>query len=184
MHDLMFDTPEAYARRICYISDASTIRARTMDEFGRAPSLDRIREMQEARRKPMRDYGEEIGPQPKAEVADVPKPMPAPRKAITPREIVTEIARRFNLTYWDLVGDGKTKLVLRARYLAIAVLIHRQRAKSRQDDGLFSPVGRIMGGRDHSTIMNAWKRWPALLEKDPEVARVYAEFTSASKAKS
>lgn len=39
-------TPLAYATRIAaYISDPSTIRARTMDQFGRAPSLQRCAEL-------------------------------------------------------------------------------------------------------------------------------------------
>ncbi len=33
------DTPISYARSIAYLPDASTIRARTHDEFGRAPPL-------------------------------------------------------------------------------------------------------------------------------------------------
>ena len=173
----MFDTPEAYARRICYISDASTIRARTMDEFGRAPSLARIQEMQAERRKPMRDYGEAIGPAPEKEPA---KPNPPVHNPVTPREIITDIARRFNLTYWDLVGPSKAKPVLRARYVAIAVLIHRQGLKSRRDEGIFKPVGRMLGGRDHSTIINAWSKWPALLASDKHVAKVYHELTAKS----
>ncbi len=55
------DTPISYARSIAYLGDASTVRARTRDEFGRAPPLfvcERIVEERKAKAKAFRQIAE------------------------------------------------------------------------------------------------------------------------------
>lgn len=192
MHDFMTDTPEKYAKRICYIKDASTIRARTMDEFGRAPSLEWIKsEQAEAARlrsKPHNTYQTERYDDMFASI-DRPFNPPKPRAAkpfiqsappITHVDVVRQIAARFGITYDELIGRDKSKRFLHPRYLAIAVLVHRFQQSSRCDIGIYKPIGRIMGDRDHSTIMNAWDRWPALRAKGGEIAKAYDELTAIS----
>ena len=47
---MSFDTPLSYASHLAgYISDPSTIHAHVMNEFGRAPSVDRCRHLREAK---------------------------------------------------------------------------------------------------------------------------------------
>ena len=49
MIDFDHSTPSSFARYLAsYVSDPSTIRARTIDQFGRAPSVDECRAMREA----------------------------------------------------------------------------------------------------------------------------------------
>lgn len=49
-------TPESYAARLArYISDPSTIRVRTLQQWGRAPSLERCRALREKHIAPKRD---------------------------------------------------------------------------------------------------------------------------------
>lgn len=49
MIDYDYSTPAAYAGRLArYVADPSTIRARTLDQYGRAPSLDECRKLREA----------------------------------------------------------------------------------------------------------------------------------------
>lgn len=51
------DGPRAYAAQLArYISDASTIRARVMEFYGRAPTLRQIEELQHIETAPVREY--------------------------------------------------------------------------------------------------------------------------------
>lgn len=171
MADLLSDTPAAYARRICYISDASTIYARTMNEFGRSPSIERIKQMQAERAKPMRDYGEAIEPEPVKSQQPITL-LPAP---VTPHDMVRSIAARLGYTYDELVGPVRLKPLVRARFMVAAVLAHHMQKKTRL--GVNRAVGRILGGRDHSTINNALEQWELIKVSDYMLATIYDEFT-------
>jgi len=62
-------------------------------------------------------------------------------------ELLRDVARCFGLTVADLKGRGRDTMLVQARSVCARLL---------RDRGLSYPhVGRILGGRDHSTIIHA-----------------------------
>lgn len=65
--------------------------------------------------------------------------------------VVREVARGFNLTHHDLIGYDRHPHVCVARACAMAVV--------REATPLSLPaIGRVFGGRDHTTVMHAIRR--------------------------
>ena len=177
-----------------YISDASTVRIRTLDRWGRSPPVDAIRGMIQARkdeRTAFKGISDRLGenkddarnfaffgqrpnngprvkpaPRPKPE-ALAPLPEPTPQKTFAlPAEIIAEIARVKRISPGDITGKSRLSHYLPARNLTAHVLRHR---------GWNLPaIGRIMGGRDHSTIVNSLRRFEerASLEERALAARL------------
>ncbi len=63
----------------------------------------------------------------------------------------------------ELRGAGRKAATVRARQMAI--LLTRE-----MTDLSLPDIGRLFGGRDHSTIHNSVKRAEALLQTDPDFA--------------
>jgi hypothetical protein len=166
--------PAAYARHIArYIACPSTVRARTIEEFGKAPSLDEIRQMRarhvEARdayrrivetigeddedaepyRVPTRRFLRKLYPDP------VPTPAPPRSRPLSAPPLVPDlieaIAREFRLSADDLIGRRRQQLVVTARQTCAYVLVARGNSNKL--------VGRWLGGRDHSTIIHACRQF-------------------------
>ena len=72
----------------------------------------------------------------------------ASRRSISPDEILDEVTRRFQVYKEELVGTSRKKGIVRARHIAV-YLMHEELGMKHTD------IGRLMGGRDHSTIINA-----------------------------
>ena len=70
---------------------------------------------------------------------------------VTPREIINALARDYNTTAADMLGHSRFQHIMKARNAAAFVL--RQRGNS------FPQIGKFLGGRDHSTVINACKRF-------------------------
>jgi chromosomal replication initiator protein len=73
----------------------------------------------------------------------------SPRHQPEPRRIIQEVARHYRVTEAELLGKGRTKKVALARQVAM-YLLHTdlEMAMSATD------VGRLLGGRDHSTVIH------------------------------
>lgn len=69
-----------------------------------------------------------------------------------PKRIIARTAEAFGLTYDDIVGERRTKDVVRARHAAIAAVREEWPAKT------LPQLGRMFGGRDHTTILHALRR--------------------------
>lgn len=66
-----------------------------------------------------------------------------------PRCIINRVAADHGVTYDDIVGPGRSALIVRARFEAIA-------AVAKANPRFNAPqIGRIFGGRNHTTILNA-----------------------------
>jgi hypothetical protein len=79
---------------------------------------------------------------------------PAP-SAFFIRNLVSVVAAVFRVTPFDIRGKRRTSRIVRARQVAMGVAIHSGR-------GLSLPqVGRRFGGRDHTTVLHAAKRYRA-----------------------
>jgi chromosomal replication initiator protein len=70
------------------------------------------------------------------------------RDSVDPDRIMEEVTRRFKVSNSDLVGTSRKKPIVRARHVAMYLLHEELGMKDTE-------IGRLLGGRDHSTIINA-----------------------------
>jgi len=81
----------------------------------------------------------------------------------TVEEIQGRVAVAFGISRAELVGSSRAATPLSARQLAILL--------TRELTDLSLPqIGRLYGGRDHSTVLNSLRRAEARLEADPKLA--------------
>ncbi len=86
--------------------------------------------------------------------------------------IQERVATAFGISRAELVGSSRAATPLRARQVAILL--------TRESSDLSLPqIGRLYGGRDHSTVLNALKRVEATLAADPELAARVSELRTA-----
>ncbi len=99
-------------------------------------------------------------PEPVSEPAPMPEPAAAEPDNVVrwvpeARKIIADIAHKHGLTYADLVGPRRFRHIIPARDEAIAAV----RALSNGRESFSLPmVGRIFGGKDHTTILAALRR--------------------------
>jgi chromosomal replication initiator protein len=87
-------------------------------------------------------------------------------------EIQQRVAERFGVSRAELVGSSRAATPLRARQVAIFL--------TRDLTDLSLPqIGRLYGGRDHSTVLNSLRRVEAGLDEDPELAEKIRELRGA-----
>jgi chromosomal replication initiator protein len=87
-------------------------------------------------------------------------------------EIQQSVAAAFGISRAELVGSSRAATPLRARQVAILL--------TREATDLSLPqIGRLYGGRDHSTILNALRRVEATLSADTDLARQVGELRSS-----
>jgi chromosomal replication initiator protein len=78
-------------------------------------------------------------------------------------EIQQRVASAFGVSRAELVGSSRAAAPLRARQVAILL--------TREATGLSLPqIGRLYGGRDHSTVLNALRRIETGIGEDPDLA--------------
>lgn len=202
---------ELAAHLATYIGDPTAIRARTMDHFGRAPTVEQCRNLRNA-------YLERMEKARKAlpcserygrfrcghdqtdentalmengngvcltclEVAEAKKKATAKRleykapvklfpswyappivTGARPRvtsETLKLVAACFKMSVGELIGSGRSRQYIVAR--TIAVMLFRQSGAS------YPQIGRWLGGRDHTTIINMTKRWHDFCKADPSL---------------
>ncbi len=87
-------------------------------------------------------------------------------------EIQQQVAVAFGISRAELIGGSRAATPLRARQVAILL--------TREATDLSLPeIGRLYGGRDHSTILNSLRRAAATLEGDDDLARRVEELRSS-----
>lgn len=80
-------------------------------------------------------------------------------KRETIKEIMARVALQHNITVDQLKGPRRLKHLVRARFQAIYEI--------RTITGHSYPmIAERVGGRDHTSILNAYRRYPALVEKE------------------
>jgi chromosomal replication initiator protein len=90
----------------------------------------------------------------------------------TVEEIQRRVAEAFDIPRADLIGASRAATALRARQTAILL--------TRELTDLSLPqIGRLYGGRDHSTVLNSLRRAAASVADDGEFARRVAELRTA-----
>jgi len=87
-------------------------------------------------------------------------------------QIQQRVSAAFGISRAELVGGSRAATPLRARQVAILL--------TREATDLSLPqIGRLYGGRDHSTVLNSLRRVETSLSDDRELARQVAELRSA-----
>lgn len=93
-------------------------------------------------------------------------------KPVTPEIVKHEVARYYQISVEDLEGTSRERRVVCARQIAI----YLARELTEQS---FPALGVIFGGRDHSTIMHAYRKAKALAESplfSGEIAHLKAKL--------
>jgi len=95
-----------------------------------------------------------------------------PSQPSTVEQIQQQVAEAFGISRAELVGSSRAATPLRARQVAILL--------TRETTDLSLPqIGRLYGGRDHSTVLNALRRAEDSLGQDDELARRVATLRDA-----
>jgi chromosomal replication initiator protein len=85
-----------------------------------------------------------------------------PQKYINPKEIVEAVAKHFNITVNALYGPRRNRPIVVPRQYAMYLL--------RADlDMPYVEIGRIFGGRDHSTVMHSVDKISKLVSQSEEM---------------
>lgn len=103
-----------------------------------------------------------------AEVSVIIKIEEQSRQPETGKRLVQSVADCFSITYGELIGDGRARRYVEARVVVVAVL--RERGWS------FPKIGRLLGGRDHSTICHAMNIFETYARRNPMVVKLFQRF--------
>jgi chromosomal replication initiator protein len=94
------------------------------------------------------------------------------RQPTSVEEIQQRVAERFGVSRAELIGSSRAATPLRARQVAIFL--------TRDLTDLSLPqIGRLYGGRDHTTVLNSLRRVEAGLDEDPELVEKIRELRGA-----
>ncbi len=97
---------------------------------------------------------------------------PPQSEPTTVESIQQRVASTFGISRAELIGTSRAATPLRARQVAILL--------TREATDLSLPqIGRLFGGRDHSTILSSLRRTEAALQGDDELARQVRELRSS-----
>lgn len=93
-------------------------------------------------------------------------------QATSVEEIQQQVAERFGISRAELIGSSRAATPLRARQVAIFL--------TRELTDLSLPqIGRLYGGRDHTTVLNSLRRVEASLAEDEALSQKVAELRTA-----
>lgn len=105
-----------------------------------------------------------------------PEPKPV-LQSISPRSVpliasslIDSVAADFDISYGELIGEGRELVYVDAR--AVVVRILRMRGWS------FPKIGRALGDRDHSTVMNTHCKYGIYEARNPLVAMSFARHAA------
>ncbi len=93
---------------------------------------------------------------------------------ITPPLIMSQTANYFNITVDDLCGPARTHVLVTARQ--IAMYLCRELT-----DSSLPAIGRLFGGRDHTTVMHANKKIRQLMAERRTIYNQVTELTNRIK---
>lgn len=175
-------TPLSYARRLAsYISDPSTIRVRTLEQFGRSPPIEEIKRLREEALE-MQVMKQSMAISAPAFYVRPKKPKPTPLNEVkavekiqqyippvypvaTAKDVIAMVANHFMLTYQQIVGPDRFKRYAIPRYLCMVLL--------RERGGSLPQVSRWLGRKDHTTARNAIIKFPIIAQRDIFVRNAY-----------
>ncbi len=108
-----------------------------------------------------------------AELVDAVIPRTSRPRDVNPvEEIQTRVSAAFGISRAELVGSTRAAAPMRARQVAIYL--------TRELTDLSLPqIGRLYGGRDHSTVLNSIRRIEARCDEDTQLATRMEELRAA-----
>lgn len=83
-------------------------------------------------------------------------------KAVTPESIINEVAKYYNITPKDIIGNKRSNKIAYPRQLAMYLI--RELTNTN-----LQGIGDIMGGKDHTTVMYSVKKIETSLKEVPSV---------------
>ena len=86
----------------------------------------------------------------------------ASRRSINPDRILDEVTKRFKVNNGDLIGASRKKEIVRARHVTM-YLLHEELSMKHTE------IGRLLGGRNHSTIINGVGKVSYEINIDPDL---------------
>lgn len=93
---------------------------------------------------------------------------PSARRRRTPTELISAVAHEFGLTGYDIQGPGRARHLVHPRSVVVRIL---------RDRGMSNPqIGKWLGGRDHSTIINLSRNFEIYARMNPVVQNTYARL--------
>ncbi|MFL5901884.1 MAG: chromosomal replication initiator protein DnaA [Solirubrobacterales bacterium] len=108
-----------------------------------------------------------------SELVDAVVPRASRRSETSPVEEIQErVSRAFGISRAELVGSTRAATPLRARQ--VAIYLTRELT-----DLSLSQIGRLYGGRDHSTVLNSIRRVEARFGEDKKLAAQVEELRAA-----
>jgi chromosomal replication initiator protein len=98
------------------------------------------------------------------------------KKSLTSRDLINEVARFYDITIDDIVGQSREKKLSFPRQIIMFLLRNELKMS-------FPAIGNELGGRDHTTAMHAHNKIGLEIENDPKLRqeielikqRLYAE---------
>ena len=91
---------------------------------------------------------------------------------LTPRHIISVCAKHFNVKTGDLCGNSRKKDLVNARHITAFLLLDVVNLPLEE-------VGRLLGGRDHTSIMHARDKISTALSTSPQTAQLINLIKSA-----
>ena len=91
---------------------------------------------------------------------------------LLPRDLIRSVAADAGYTFELAVGPAKEGRIIAIR--ATACVLLRERGMS------FPAIGRALGGRDHTTVINAVSRFPYYCERYPGTREIYERHRVAN----
>jgi len=95
-----------------------------------------------------------------------PKWYAVPGACLTGNNLVAAVARDFGFTGADLKGKARRYDLARARSVVVRIMLDRGVSSTQ--------IGKILGGRDHSTILHSRDMFDAYSQRDARVGASYA----------
>lgn len=201
----MPDSPTGFANRLAaYITDPKRVVALTNREYGKAPTIERVglfiarHQERTARFKrtpfldafdELNDNGEHYAPKPILSKSDKDKlrrvkppkavDIQVADKALWPKwytpasrlpaeMVLLRIGQAFGIKVSDIKGKQRNQYMVGSR--AVFVRLMRDRGLS------FPIIGRLLGGRDHSTIFHSLDHYEKYANANPTVEKTYQEL--------
>ena len=84
------------------------------------------------------------------------------KKSTTPRELIAEVARFYDIGIDDIQGKSREKKLSFPRQIIMYLLRHELKLS-------YPAIGNELGGRDHTTAMHAHTKISNEIENDPKL---------------
>ena len=91
---------------------------------------------------------------------------------LTPRHIISVCAKHFDVKTGDLCGNSRKKDLVTARHITAYLLLNEVNLPLEE-------VGRLLGGRDHTSIMHARDKISTTLSTSPQLQQLINQIKRA-----